>query len=400
MSAAEVALYSFTSSRENVGGRIYRRLMKSPQIALTSILVSNSIANFLFASYGASLALDISQTSSVNQTLSVVLEIVVVTAALVFIADAVPKIIAAGNPKLVASTTMPLLALLMLIESPVVIPLNALLSRINARRRRPPMTIDSEGLKALSRIAGDAGVIEESEAELLRKIAFIGEKTVKDAMTLRTEITSIRVESCFDEVVESFRTSEHSRLPVYSNSHENIVGMLYARDILPLLNRKRKKKFDVSVMMRKPVFVPETQPIEMLLETFRLNKLHIAVAVDEFGGLSGIVTLSDVVREIFGSSAEMPREKMMPVEIGENMFLVSGGARLDDLSPEVGGFDFEFVSGESISGLLIQKYGAVPRVGNKTTLGSFEFEVAQATPKAILQVKLRQLYSGSVEENG
>jgi CBS domain containing-hemolysin-like protein len=158
------------------------------------------------------------------------------------------------------------------------------------------------------------------------------------------------------------------------------------------------KKFSVKALMRKPVFVPETQSLEGLLETYRANKLHIAVVVDEFGGLAGIVTLSDVVREIFGSSAAMPRKGTLVNKMTDGSLAVKGNARLEEISSDVGGFDFDFEPGDTISSLLIRRHESVPRVGSRLKIGNFEFDVEQATPKTVLQVRLRQLYSGSVRE--
>ncbi len=399
LSAAEVALYSITSSGEKIRGKLSARIYGAPQLLLSTILVSNSIAVFLFTLIGASLSLDLAARFSFDKTAAIALEVVVVSALLILFADAVPKIVAARNPRLVAAICLPLLSVLLVVESPVVYPLNSFLSRVTARRRKPALTIDSSGLKTLSNVAGNVGVIDKNEAELLGKISFLGEKNVRDTMTMRTEIVSVPDDDSFDAVVETFNRSGHSRLPVYSDAPDNIVGMLYARDVLPVLRKKTaRRKFSVMQLMRRPVYVPETQSLEGLLETFRANRIHIAVVVDEFGGLAGIVTLSDVVREIFGSSAEMPREGTLVTKLADGAFAAKGTARLEELSSDVGGFDFAFEPGDTVSSLLVRHRGSVPRVGSKMRMGNFEFEVEQATPKTVLQVKLRQLYSGSVRE--
>lgn len=399
LAAAEVALYTVTSSGEPVKGRLEERLFKSPQLLLSTILVSNAVAVFLFTLIGASVAVEAAVLLSINKAIAVAVEVVVVSGMLIFFADAVPKIVALHNTRLVIKLSMPLLIILLVVELPVVYPLNSFLSKITARRRRKALTLDNRKLKSLSRIAGGTGVIEENEADLLRKISVLGERNVKDTMTSREEIISISEKARFDEVVESFRKSEHSRLPVYSGSKENVVGILYARDFLPMLRKKTgRKSFVAGAMVRPPVFVPETQSLEKLLETFKVNKRHLAVVVDEFGGLSGIVTLSDVVREIFGSSAEMPREGTKLTKLPGGGYIVKGGARIEELAGELGPFDFEYEPGATVSALLINTRGSVPRVGSKTRLGNLEFEVVQATPKAILQVRLRQLYSLSVED--
>lgn len=398
LSAAEVALYTITSSKEPVNGKVTAFLFRSPQLLLSTILVSNAVAVFLFTLVGAAAALDIAASISVSKAVALSVEVVVVTGLLIFFADAVPKIVAAANARLVVKLSLPLLILLLAVESPIVYPLNSFLSKITAKKGRRALTIDNRVLKSLSKIAGSTGVIDENEAELLKKISFLGERNVRDTMTKREELTSIPENAGFDEVLEAFRKSEHSRLPVYSGTSENVVGVLYARDFLPYVRKKSgRKQFTARSLMRNPVFVPETQSLEKLLETYRSNKLHIAVVVDEFGGVSGIVTISDVVREIFGSSAELPREGTAVVKLPDHNFLAKGNARVGELATELGPFDFEYDSGDTVSSLLVKARGSVPRVGSKTRIGNLEFEVVQATPKSILQVKLRQLYSISVD---
>jgi len=152
-------------------------------------------------------------------------------------------------------------------------------------------------------------------------------------------------------------------------------------------------------LMRRAVFVPETQSLEKLVETFKQYKLHIAVVVDEFGGLAGIVTLSDVVREIFGSSAELPRESQRIARRSGSIFSIRGNARLDEIAAEVEGFDPGDKSNETVSSLLTEICGHVPKVGSRIKFSNFEFEVEQATPKTVLQVELRRLNSVPVAKD-
>ncbi len=393
LSACEVAFYSLTSAQEKLEGKIYS-LLKSPQLLLSTILVSNAIAVFLFSLLAASLAVDVASHFSISKTLVITAEVIVASGLLILFADTIPKIIASRNPRGIAKATLPILTLLLLVESPVVLPLNSFLSRISRKRKKTSLSIDDGGLKTLAELAASAKVMDENEARLLNKIAFLGEKTVRNAMTPRAQITSISEEAHFNEVLDVLKRHEHSRVLVYSRAPENIVGILYARDFLPVFRRKSARKtFRIGGLMRKPVFVPETQSIEQLIETFRENRVHIAVVVDEFGGLAGIVTLSDVVREIFGSSAEGPREGERIKRLSDSVFLVKGLARLDEVAAEVDGFNVGQMPGETVSALLTELEGHVPRLGSRLNVGNFEFEVVQATPKNVVQVRIHRVNS-------
>jgi putative hemolysin len=395
--AAEVAFYALISSKERFYGQSLERIIYSPQIMLSTILVSNAITVFLFTLLSASVAVDIADRFSFDKTATLSVEVMIVSGVLIIFADAVPKMVASRNSKLTAKLAMPLLFLLLLIESPIVYPLNVFLVRLNARRKKSSLTIDNRGLKTLSKIASFSGVIEKNEAQLLEKISFFGEKTVRDAMTKRAEIVSVPDDIKFDQVVEVLKKSGHSRLPVFSGVPDNIVGIFYARDFLPSFRRKSyRRRFNIRHLMRKPVFVPETQSLEKLIETFKTNRVHIAVVVNEFGGLSGVITLSDIVREIFGASAEMPREDMVITKLPDDSFLVKGSARLSEIIGELPemfplneSFEAEINSGETVSSLLVHHHGSVPKVGSRIILGDLEFEIEQATPKSILQVKVK-----------
>jgi putative hemolysin len=401
LSASEVALYSLTSSHDSLEGKVSSWLFKSPQLLLSTILVTNAVVVFLFSLLGASLALDLAARFSFSRAVTILVEVILFSGLLIFFADTIPKIVASRNPKFVARLTLPFLAILFVIASPVVFPLNSFLTWINRRRKRSSLSIGNDGLKALSKIAATAGVIDENEARLLKKIAFLGEKTVRNAMTPRAEIVSVSVDSGFDEVVEILKRCEHSRLPVYSEMTENVIGMLYARDFLRVFRKEismpkgktRGKKFKISIVMRKAVFVPETQSLEKLIETYKENKVHIAVVVDEFGGLAGIVTLSDVVREIFGSSAEQPKMSQRISALPDSTYVVKGNVRLEEISAEIRDFDAGEKSSETVSSLLTELHGHVPKLGSKIKFDNFEFEVEQATPKNILQVRLHRLNS-------
>jgi len=399
-SAAEVALYSARSSGVRPRGKLYSRMLESPQLLLSTILISNAMSVFALTLIGASLAVDTAVALRINRTFSLAIEVVVVSGVLIIAADAVPKILAARRPDAVLTFMLPLVVVLLVLESPLVFPLKGILTRLTARKRGATIKIDDKGLKSLAQVAGSAGVIDLEEAEVLRKISYLGDKNVRGTMTPRTEIRSIAADISFNEAVDAFRKTEHSRMPVYSELPENVVGMLYARDVLPYLkNKSAQRRFDVRTIMRIPVFVPETQSIEKLLDTFRANRVHAAIAVDEFGGLAGLVTLSDVVREIFGAGGVLPREGSRILNLRDGSYIMKGGTKLEEVAAAIGGFEFEFQPDDSISSLLISRNGSVPRVGKKIEIGRCLFEIEQATPKTILQVRLRRPNPSTVEKN-
>jgi putative hemolysin len=391
LSAFEVAFFSVRVNDDNQANVIIKYLRRNEKWVLSTILIFNATAVFLFALLAASVAMALGDRVGMSQFLLVTLETLLVSGILVTFADAVPKIIASKNVEAFVNFGGPVVLFLMFVGFPLTYPLGSLLRKLTASRRTGKVTIDREGLRALSEMAGSSGILGESEAELLKKISLFGEKIVRDIMTPRTAMVSIEKGTPLREVIQVFQQSHFTYLVVYEKSLDEVAGLLHIRDILRLSRDKRRKRIPYDSIMRKPVFVPETQPVEKLLDTFRTYQTRNAIAVDEFGGVAGLVTVSDVVKSVFGGSAELSKDEWRRGAAADGSYIVPGVERLDNLSPQIGRIDFEYSPGETVSSILTETLGAVPRVGTKLQLGSYLFEVTQATPKQILHVRIKRL---------
>lgn len=390
LSAFEVAF--FLSRQDGVDSSpIIRYLRRNEKWVLSTILVFNAVSVFMFALFGASVAITFGDQSGISRLLSFTVETVLVSGILVLFADAVPKIVASKNVHTFVTFGGPVILLLMFVGFPLTLPLGSLLNKLTASRKSGKVAIDREGLRTLSEMAGSSGLLCESEAELLKKISLFGEKIVRDIMTPRTAIVSIEKGASLQDVIHVFRQSHFTHLVVYEKSLDEVAGLLHIRDVLRLSKDRRRKRVPYDLIMRKPIFVPETQPIEKLLDAFRTYQTRNAIVVDEFGGVAGLVTVSDVVKSVFGGSTELTRNEWLRRVTVDGSYSVPGLERLDDISSQFGGFDFEYDPAKTISSLLTETLGRVPRVGTKLEIGSFLFEVTQATPKQILQVRIKKL---------
>jgi gliding motility-associated protein GldE len=228
------------------------------------------------------------------------------------------------------------------------------------------------------------------ENKILEGIIRFGGETAKEVMTPRLDMVDLDIKASFSEVMKCIVDNVYSRIPVYSESRDNIKGILYIKDLLPHITKG--DNFRWQSLIRPAYFVPETKMIDDLLRDFQTNKIHIAVVVDEFGGTSGIVTMEDIIEEIVGEiNDEYDEEERSYVLIGENTWVFEAKTLLTDFY-KITGIDeeeFEKVSGEAdtVAGLLLELKGEFPTLHEKVAHGRYEFEVLEMDNRRIVKVK-------------
>lgn len=248
---------------------------------------------------------------------------------------------------------------------------------------------DEESLeKAILEARADGAVAAEEESMLLSILRF-DDLQVQDIMTPRTDIDCAPAETPLMEVAHLIVDSGHSRIPVYSETRDNIVGIIHAKDLLRCLIDPAHHNAPVHTLMREPFFVPETKGIRDLLQEFRARKLHIAIALDEYGGTSGLITIEDVLEEIVGDiedEHDAPKEEDIRV-LGEDHFELTGRALLEDLDEL--GIHLESDEVDTIGGYLSLLAGHVPAEGEVFTFAGWTFTVEEADVKFIRRISVR-----------
>lgn len=236
--------------------------------------------------------------------------------------------------------------------------------------------------------AREEGELDADEGSMLLSVLKLDELLVQDIMIPRTDFACADVESTVGEVVKIIVESGHSRIPVYKDTRDNIVGMAYAKDLLNFLVKPEAAAECIANALREPFFVPETKKVLELLQEFRSRKMHIAIALDEYGGTSGLVTIEDVIEVIVGDiEDEYDAPKMEDIQdLGDGSLLLSGRALLEDL--EEYGISLESDEVETIGGYLSQLSGHVPQVGEVFVLEGRQFTVLEADIKQIKSIKV------------
>jgi CBS domain containing-hemolysin-like protein len=244
------------------------------------------------------------------------------------------------------------------------------------------------------------GLLEEEAREMIEGVIELGDATVSHIMTPRTEIHMIQLNTLWDEVVDSIIDSGHTRVPVYDKTRDDIVGILYSKDLLPELAKGDAALRPLRELLRKPLFVPETKPVDDLLKLFQKSRTHIAVVLDEYGGVSGLVTIEDVLEEIVGEIDDEYDQKSEEQirKIDDDVCEALGRAHIDEINA-VMSFDLpEDEDFDTIGGFVFAEFGRVPAAGESITWNdSVRVTVLEATRRRVNRVRLERIRKESLE---
>jgi CBS domain containing-hemolysin-like protein len=231
--------------------------------------------------------------------------------------------------------------------------------------------ISTSELKLIVERGGEQGILEAEEEQMISAVIGLGGRRVHEVMVPRTDMTALAVTASMDEVIDTFVREGHSRIPVYKETIDEIVGILLAKDLLPFLKGEDKRP-NLRTLLRAPLFVPESMSIDDLLRKLQGRKVHLAIVLDEYGGTAGMVTIEDLLEEIVGEiQDEFDEEEPMTVRLSDDEARVDGRASVDDLGEL---FDLELAGLEdseeydTVGGLIYHRIGGVPRPGDQVRL--------------------------------
>ena len=257
-------------------------------------------------------------------------------------------------------------------------------------RALPPQAPDAgsreEAKEHFREIVADEAEVTEPERALLAGVFELGDTQVSEIMVPRVDVLGVERDTPWSEVVDRVRSAEHSRLPVYEETIDEIVGVVYAKDLLPAVVADEPPEGGWHRLVRPASFIPETKRIDALLREFRASGNHMAVVVDEYGGTAGIVTIEDVLEEIVGEIRDERDDEEAPIEReGDRRFWVSARVTLDELS-ETLGHDFAHEAVSTVGGLIYELLGRVPRAGERLAIGPFRVVVERVIRRKIQRV--------------
>lgn len=235
------------------------------------------------------------------------------------------------------------------------------------------------------------GVLTGEEAEMIERVMGMTELAAHEVMTPRTDIVWLSATATLAEAAAVVTQCGHSRIPVYSGNRDNVVGVLYAKDLLLPLSQEGQGDRPVSDVARRPLFVPETKPVWQLLQEFRTSKVHVAIVVDEYGGTAGLITVEDILEEVVGEIAdEYDREPPPPLKrLADDTAEVDARMRVDELNQELGTHVPEDEDYDTIGGLAFSVLGRVPAAGEQFRVSDVDFTILEAGDHRVRRLRVR-----------
>ncbi len=389
-SASETAFISLRrpkikklASQGDVRAETILKLLKMPNRVISTILVGNNIVNISASAIATSMAIKYFGSTGVGIATGIV------TFYVLLFGEIVPKSYAAYNAeKYCLLAAKPILALVTLLN-PAVVLLTFISKRI-VKFFGGEVTfghyLTEEDLKLMVEVSEEEGFIEKEEREMISSVFEFGETTVREIMVPRVDMKCLSVDESYEDARKLILKTGHSRIPVYEDNIDNIVGILYAKDLLKYMNGREKVK--LVDILREPLFIPENKKLDDLLREFQVKKIQIAIVVDEYGGTAGMVTIEDLLEELVGEIMdEYDREEAPIVEINEKEAIVDARMNIKDVN-EILKLNLDYSEFDTIGGLVFNTIGEIPKVGDEIKVENATLRVEKMRGRRILKVRV------------
>jgi putative hemolysin len=397
------------SSEGNQAARAAERLIEDPSRFLATIQVALTFLGFLASAVGAvsfsgaiaSLIalIPVGAIQDAAPTIAFILTTLLIALVSIVVGELAPKTLALTFSERFALMFSRPIAFMERVLSPfvwIVSLVSGLLVRALGGKERPQAGyLSTEELKLLVETGSEQGGIEHDEKEMIHGVIELAETKVHEVMVPRIGIRAVDVNDPIGEVLDVIVRAGHSRLPVYGENLDDIIGILYAKDLLPYLNANgsRLSEIDLRKLVRPPVYVPETKAVDELLHEMQLTKRHMAIVVDEYGGTAGLITMEDVVEEIVGEiQDEYDREESLVEPLGndgELSFRLDGKVSMDDLRDLFGLPDDEEEDEDAydtVGGFIVHRVGRIPLPGATVAFRDVTLTVDAAEPRRVAKV--------------
>ncbi|ONI44670.1 hemolysin [Candidatus Epulonipiscioides gigas] len=378
------------------GAKLVEKLINEPQKLLGSILVGNNLVNI-----GASSLSTVVATKAFGSAGPGIATGVMTFLVLIF-GEITPKSTATQNPQKIAVIVAPIISLVVTVCSPIVrvlLFISTLLNKLlGGTADGSKAFITEEKLRTILTVSHEEGVIEEVEKEMINNVFDFGDSFAKDIMVPRTDMIAVDITATYDDIIALYKEFQFSRMPVFEESHDNIVGMVYVKDLL--LKTIEPDEFKLESILREPYFIHEFKRTAELLKELRMKKTVMAFVVDEYGGTSGLLTLEDLLEEIVGEiEDEYDTISENFQQLGENEYLIDGSFRISDFNDKLN-LNIESSEYDSVGGYLIGLLDRFPHDGEIVQSENITFIVVETYNNRINAIRIVIEPLEKNEENG
>ncbi len=336
-----------------------------------------------------------------------VLTVLTVTTLVVLFGQLTPKTFAAQNSEAYALAVAPPLEVIVRVASPVIWGFTAftglILGSVNRLlRKEPPEAtpfLTQDEIRMLVDVGQEEGVLEQEESQMIRSIIELGDTTVREIMVPRIDMVALPEDATFDEAVRVAIHDGHSRIPIYRDSSDNIIGVLYVKDLLAFLQADERPHLLPTAYVRPAYYIPESKPVDALLEEMRRAKIHLAIVMDEYGGTAGLVSIEDILEEIVGDiQDEYDAEEQLPVQHQEDgSVLVDGMVPIDDVN-ELLSVDLPTEDFDTLGGFVVGLLGRAPNPGEEVTHGKLRMIAHEVDHRRLVRVQIYRLGTAPLVE--
>ncbi|MDW7644533.1 MAG: CNNM domain-containing protein [Desulfuromonadales bacterium] len=388
-SGSETALMSLDKLRlkylvqkKRRGAERLEELLDSPEKLLGGILVGNNLVNIAISVFATGLLVQLYGEKGE------LLTILLVTPLLLVFSEVLPKSYAAKQSEAMSFAVLRPIGIVLKVLAPaiwLITGVTRFLSRLIPGEQEKPILSEDE-IRTIITVGEQTGVVHMEKHQMLHGIFDLAEMRVRDVMIPRTEVVGIEVHSTFEEALLLVQQAHHSRFPVYEENLDSIVGIIHSKDILSFVGSP--DRFSLRDIARPPYFVPESKRIETLLQSFRRKRMHLAIVVDEYGGVEGIVTLEDIFEEIVGEiQDEYDVEEEMLRELAPGRYLVDGSTSLRTINKR-----FHLKLSEehvtTLAGFLLRALGTIPQEGETCESEGVQFIVRKVVDRRIEEIEM------------
>ncbi|MDR9414924.1 MAG: CNNM domain-containing protein [Gracilimonas sp.] len=399
-SGSEVALFSLSNRMEDLkqdqsSGSTDDRIIKmldKPRRLLATILIGNTFANIVASVLAAVITGDIVEAFGLSEVIVFTAEVIILTFMILILSEITPKIIAINNPLKVSRRNSAFIYSLFILMKPFAKLIADSTISLERYLPKPTSKMTQEDIRTMAEVGEQEGSIKEDEREIIENVIGFGDIAVREIMTSRVNIIAISLDDALPEVLKKIRENGLSRMPLFENDLDNIVGVLYAKDVLPYLNEEiEEPSFNWKTVSRKALFIPATKKLDDLLRDFQQEKTHIAIVVDEYGGTEGIVTMDDILEEIVGDiTDDSGEEETLFTRFKSGIYIFDAKIDLDDmeeiLETTITAEDDDF---ETLGGLIYHLTESLPMVGERIMYKNLELTVHSVKNNRIRKVRVK-----------
>jgi len=410
-SGSEVAFFSLINQMDQLNrdpkhsgsdSRIVKMLEK-PRRLLATILIGNTFANIVSSVLAAVITGKVAAYYGFPTTIVYTIEIIVLTFMILILSEITPKVIAINNPLKVSRSMSIFIYTNFLILTPISKLIAESTMVLEKSLPKPSNRMTTEDIKTMAEVSEKEGSIHGDEREIIENVIEFGNISVREIMTSRVNIVAVSVDSSLPDVIKLIKEKGLSRMPLYENDLDTIIGVIYAKDVLPYINSDMEDTFvNWKTIARKALFIPATKKLDDLLRDFQHEKTHIAIVADEYGGTEGIVTLDDILEEIVGDIVDEygDTEEKLYTKFKSGVYVFDAKIDLDDLDEildvEVASTDDEF---ETLGGLVYHLTERIPNVGERMIYKSLELTVHSLQNNRVKKVRVKVRNRTSTEKD-